>query len=169
MCSPLVARWPAGRLAPGRRPPTPVSVSYPVEREVTNYADFTGRLEAVYSVEIRARVTGYLDRVYFKDGDEVNEGASLFEIDPRPYKVELDRAEASAAPGTRRTCERLEADHRRAANLFNRASDQPRGVRPDHRRPRRGRGGGAASPAPTATWPSSTSSSPRSAPRSAAC
>jgi multidrug efflux pump subunit AcrA (membrane-fusion protein) len=72
-------------------PPTAVSVSYPVERDVTNYADFTGRLEAVYSVEIRARVTGYLDRVYFKDGVEVNEGASLFEIDPRPYKVELDR------------------------------------------------------------------------------
>src|SRR3984957_16400623 len=76
---------------------TPVSVSYPVEREITKYADFTGRLEAVYSVEIRARVTGYLDRVYFKDGAEVTEGASLFEIDPRPYKVELDRAEGSVA------------------------------------------------------------------------
>ena len=76
---------------------TPVSVSYPVEREVTKYADFTGRLEAVYSVEIRARVTGYLDRVCFKDGDEVNEGALLFEIDPRPYKIDLDRAEGSAA------------------------------------------------------------------------
>ena len=76
--------------------PTTVSVSYPVEREVTNYADFSGRLKAVYSVEIRARVTGYLDRVYFKDGDEVNEGASLFEIDPRPYETELNRTEANA-------------------------------------------------------------------------
>ena len=74
---------------------TPVSVSYPVEREITKYADFTGRLQAVYSVEIRARVTGYLDRVYFKDGDEVNEGTSLFEFDPRPYKVDLDRCERS--------------------------------------------------------------------------
>ena len=63
--------------APSAAPPaaaTPVSVSYPVEREITKYADFTGRLEAVYSVEIRARVTGYLDRVCFKDGNEL--GAS---------------------------------------------------------------------------------------------
>ena len=49
--------------APRRRQRQPrVSVSYPVERDVTNYADFTGRFEAVYSVEVRARVTGYLDR-----------------------------------------------------------------------------------------------------------
>jgi RND family efflux transporter MFP subunit len=101
--------------------PTPVSVSYPVEREITRYADFTGRLEAVYSVEIRARVTGYLDRVCFKDGDEVNEGASLFEIDPRPYKVDLDRAEGSLAQ-TEARLERLEADRRRVVALFNRAS-----------------------------------------------
>ena len=101
--------------------PTPVSVSYPVEREITKYADFTGRLEAVYSVEIRARVTGYLDRVYFKDGDEVNEGASLFEIDPRPYKVELDRAEASVEQQEAHS-KRLDADYRRAANLFTRGS-----------------------------------------------
>src|SRR6202035_4372385 len=88
------ARAPAGAPAAA---PTPVSVSYPVERVITKYADFTGRLEAVYSVEIRARVTGYLDKVCFKDGDEVNEGVLLFEIDPRPYKVDLDRAEGSAA------------------------------------------------------------------------
>ncbi len=100
---------------------TPVSVSYPVERAITRYADFTGRLEAVYSVEIRARVTGYLDRVYFKDGDEVNEGASLFEIDPRPYKVELDRAEASLAQQEAHL-KRLDADYRRAANLFARGN-----------------------------------------------
>jgi RND family efflux transporter MFP subunit len=110
--------------APSAAPPTaptPVSVSYPVEREITNYADFTGRLEAVYSVEIRARVTGYLDRVYFKDGDEVNEGASLFEIDPRPYKVDLDRAEGSVAQ-TEARVERLEADNRRVVALPNRGA-----------------------------------------------
>jgi RND family efflux transporter MFP subunit len=112
------ARAPAG---PPPAPPTAVSVSYPVERDVTNYADFTGRLEAVYSVEIRARVTGYLDRVYFKDGVEVNEGASLFEIDPRPYKVELDRAEASLAQQEAHL-KRLDADYRRVANLFARAN-----------------------------------------------
>jgi RND family efflux transporter MFP subunit len=113
------ARPPSG--APAAAAPTPVSVSYPVEREVTKYADFTGRLEAVSSVEIRARVTGYLDRVFFKDGDEVDEGASLFEIDPRPYKVDLDRAEGSAAQ-TEARLERLEADRRRVVALFNRGS-----------------------------------------------
>ncbi len=116
---------PAGCMrAPAGAPPAPpalVSVSYPVEREITRYADFTGRLEAVYSVEIRARVTGYLDRVSFKDGDEVSEGASLFEIDPRPYKVELDRAEASLAQQEAHL-KRLDADYRRAANLFARGS-----------------------------------------------
>jgi RND family efflux transporter MFP subunit len=112
------ARPPSGAPAAA---PTPVSVSYPVEREITRYADFTGRLEAVYSVEVRTRVTGYLDRVYFKDGDEVNEGASLFEIDPRPYKLDLDRAEGSAAQAEARL-ERLEADHRRVVSLFNRSA-----------------------------------------------
>ena len=48
--------------------PTSVSVSYPVEREVTDYADFTGRIAAVDSVEVRARVSGYLDKVNFKEG-----------------------------------------------------------------------------------------------------
>src|SRR5579859_1558848 len=101
--------------------PTPVSVSYPVEREITRYADFTGRLEAVYSVEVRTRVTGYLDRVYFKDGDEVNEGASLFEIDPRPYKLDLDRAEGNVAQAEARLS-RLEADNRRVVALLNRGA-----------------------------------------------
>ncbi len=123
----VLALWlgPAGcARAPSTAPasaPTPVSVSYPVEREITKYADFTGRLEAVYSVEIRARVSGYLDRVYFKDGGEVTEGASLFEIDPRPYKVELDRAEGSVAQLEARR-NRLEADKHRAVQLSNRAA-----------------------------------------------
>jgi RND family efflux transporter MFP subunit len=112
------ARAPAG---PPPAPPTTVSVSYPVERDVTNYADFTGRLEAVFSVEIRARVTGYLNRVYFKDGVEVNEGASLFEIDPRPYKVELDRAEATLAQQEAHL-KRLGADYRRVSTLLARGS-----------------------------------------------
>ena len=112
------ARAPSGAPAAA---PTPVSVSYPVEREITAYADFTGRLEAVYSVEIRARVTGYLDRVDFKDGDEVDEGDSLFEIDPRPYRIDLDRAEGSAAQAEARL-ERLEADYRRLNALFKRGA-----------------------------------------------
>jgi RND family efflux transporter MFP subunit len=112
------ARPPSGATAAA---PTPVSVSYPLEREITRYADFTGRLEAVNSVEIRTRVTGYLDRVNFKDGDEVNEGASLFEIDPRPYKLDLDRAEGNVAQAEARLA-RLEADNRRVVALFNRGA-----------------------------------------------
>ena len=112
------ARAPSG--APPA-PPTPVSVSHPVEREITNYADFTGRLEAVFSVEIRARVTGYLGQVFFKDGDEVKEGALLFEIDPRLYKADLDRIESTLAQQEAHS-RRLEADYQRAAALYARAS-----------------------------------------------
>src|SRR5271166_3360149 len=56
--------------ASGKQPPT-VTVSYPVEREVTDYQDYTGRTAAVDSVQIQARVTGYLDKIYFTEGSEV--------------------------------------------------------------------------------------------------
>src|SRR5262249_2442674 len=75
-------------------PPPIVVVSYPIERQVTDYQEFTGRTEAIDAVQVRARVTGYLDKIYFKDGDEVQEDALLFEIDPRPYQAALDQAEA---------------------------------------------------------------------------
>src|SRR5688572_28610331 len=75
--------------APAAAPPA-VTVSYPVEREVTDYADFTARTAAVESVELRARVAGYLDRVNFKAGALVRKGDVLFEIDPRPYQALLD-------------------------------------------------------------------------------
>src|SRR5436309_2813231 len=68
-------------------PPTPVTVSHPVEREVTDYADYTGRTAAVESLEVRARVTGYLVKVPFKEGALVKAGDLLFEIDPRPYRA----------------------------------------------------------------------------------
>ena len=61
-------------------------------REVTNYAEFTGRTEAVEAVDIRPRVTGYLVRIPFKEGSEVKKGDLLFEIDPRPYQAQLDQA-----------------------------------------------------------------------------
>ncbi len=127
LCLGLAGCTPAPSAAPASAP-TPVSVSYPVEREVTRYADFTGRLEAVYSVEIRARVSGYLDRVYFKDGGEVTEGASLFEIDPRPYKAELDRAEGSVAQFEARLI-RLEAEQTPPARpTLRTGGDQPGGI-----------------------------------------
>ena len=64
--------------------PTPVTVSVAVEREVSDYADFTARTASVDSVEVRAHVWGYLDKVHFKEGALVNKGDVLFELDPRP-------------------------------------------------------------------------------------
>ena len=74
-------------------PPPEVAVSVPVRRDVTEYFETTGRVAAVETVEIRARVSGYLDKVNFIDGSEVKAGVVLFEIDPRPYEIEVRRAE----------------------------------------------------------------------------
>src|SRR6266568_2757231 len=86
----------------GRQPeappaPTPVTVSYPVEQEVTDYAHFTARMSAVGSVEVRAHVWGYLDKVNFKEGALVKKGDVLFELDPRPYQAMLNQAKAKVA------------------------------------------------------------------------
>jgi multidrug efflux pump subunit AcrA (membrane-fusion protein) len=82
-----------GRLRPGSEVPAaapiPVTVSYPVERDVTDHADFTGRTAAVDSVEVRARVSGYLDQVNFKEGALVKKDDKLFQIDARPGAVKI--------------------------------------------------------------------------------
>ena len=70
-----------------------VPVSKPVAGTVTDYADFTGRTNAIESVDIRARVSGYLVQMPFKEGADVKQGELLFEVDPRPYKAQLDQAE----------------------------------------------------------------------------
>jgi RND family efflux transporter MFP subunit len=77
--------------------PMPVTVSYPVERDVTDYTDFTGRTAAVDSVEVRAHVWGYLDKVNFKEGALVKKDDVLFELDPRPYQAALNQAKAKVA------------------------------------------------------------------------
>ena len=74
--------------------PMRVTVSYPIERDVTDYADFTARIAAVDSVEVRAHVWGYLEKVNFKEGALVKKGDVLFELDPRPYQATLDQAKA---------------------------------------------------------------------------
>jgi RND family efflux transporter MFP subunit len=83
------ARSPS-QIAPPEPPVVPISL--PVERQVTDYVDFTGRTNAVQSVDIRPRVTGYLVKISFKEGADVKVGDLLFEIDPRPYKAQLDQA-----------------------------------------------------------------------------
>jgi len=73
--------------------PPSVSVAHPIRRAVAEYAEFTGRLEAALTVDIRPRVSGYLDRVLFEPG-AVKKGELLFEVDPRPRQAALDRADA---------------------------------------------------------------------------
>ena len=86
--------------APSEAPtaaPIPVTVSYPVERHVTDYADFTARIAAVDSVEVRAHVWGYLDKVNFKEGALVKKADILFELDQRPYQAMLNQAKGKVA------------------------------------------------------------------------
>jgi RND family efflux transporter MFP subunit len=86
--------------APSEAPtaaPIPVTVSYPVERDITDYADFTARIAAVDSVEVRAHAWGYLEKVNFKEGTLVKKGDVLFELDPRPYQAMLNQAKAKVA------------------------------------------------------------------------
>src|SRR5580765_2063609 len=91
-CGKSQAQSAAGK---GEPPPPEVDVSEAVTRTVTDYEYFPGRLVAIKSVEVRARVTGYLDEVTFQEGADVRQGKVLFHIDPRPYEAERDRAEGS--------------------------------------------------------------------------
>src|SRR5690606_15838165 len=75
-------------------PPMEVSVATVAERDISEWDEYTGRLEAVESVEIRPQVSGYLQQVNFEEGRDVRKGEVLFVIDPRPYQAELDRVAA---------------------------------------------------------------------------
>jgi len=77
-------------------PPPKVTVVQPVAREITEWDEYTARLDAVDSVEVRPRVSGYLQSIHFLDGAIVKKGDLLFLIDPRPYEAALHRAEADA-------------------------------------------------------------------------
>ena len=68
-------------------PPVKVTVAKPVEQQVVDYAEFTGNTAAVNTVSIRARVSGYLEKIEFKEGAHVKANDILFEIDPRPYQA----------------------------------------------------------------------------------
>lgn len=80
--------------APGGPPPT-VTVAKPVVREIVERDTFTGRFDPIEFVEVRARVTGYLEKIAFQDGATVRKGDVLFIIDRRPYKAALEQAQAS--------------------------------------------------------------------------
>ncbi|HEV3236387.1 MAG TPA: efflux RND transporter periplasmic adaptor subunit [Gemmataceae bacterium] len=94
-----------------------VKASIPVAKDVIDYEDFTGRMEACKSVEIRGRVTGYLKSLHFQDGEEVKQDQLLFEIDPRPFKAALAQAQANLRLADAHL-KRLDADFRRSQDLF---------------------------------------------------
>jgi RND family efflux transporter MFP subunit len=75
--------------------PVEVVVTTPIRGEVIDYQDFTGRLDALKTVEIRARASGFVMEAPFKEGDLVHEGDLLFQIDRRPYEATLNQAEAN--------------------------------------------------------------------------
>lgn len=75
-------------------PPPEVTVASPLVRRLTEWDEFTGRFEPVQEVEIRARVSGYVDEIHFQDGQVVERGQILFAIDPRPYEATVDRLKA---------------------------------------------------------------------------
>ncbi|WCS27719.1 efflux RND transporter periplasmic adaptor subunit [Methylobacterium sp. NMS14P] len=87
---------PARAQAPGGPPPK-VTVAKPVVRQIVEQDQYTGRFDAIEFVEVRARVTGYLEKINFVDGQTVKKGDVLFVIDRRPYKAALEQAQAALA------------------------------------------------------------------------
>jgi RND family efflux transporter MFP subunit len=102
-------------------PPPVVIVSVPREQAVTDYGEYTGRLTAFDTIMVRARVTGYLDDIKFKDGELVTEKEVLFEIDPRLYKAAADKAEADFAQMEARM-HRMEGDFDRARITYGKGA-----------------------------------------------
>src|SRR5262245_38790441 len=111
--------------APEEAPTPPVvPVSQPLQRDVTDHAELTGRTAAVESVQVRARVWGHLEKINFTEGAEVKKGDLLFVIDQRPYQAALTRADADIAQAEARS-QRLASDLSRARSLArNRAVSQ---------------------------------------------
>ncbi len=79
----------------GGPPPPAVTVATPAKRTVFDYDEYVGRFAAINAVEVRARVSGYLDKLHFKDGQLVKQGDLLFTIDKRPFQNTLDQARAN--------------------------------------------------------------------------
>ncbi|MFT4045587.1 MAG: efflux RND transporter periplasmic adaptor subunit [Solimonas sp.] len=94
-----------------------VTVRVAVQQQIVDWDHYTGRFEAVERVELRPRVTGYIDRLDFDEGRLVKKGELLFRIDPRPYRARLDQAEAELARAVAQS-ELAESESARAGNLL---------------------------------------------------
>ena len=106
--------------APPPEPPV-VSVATPVAREYQPFADFTGRTAAIEEVEVRPRVGGFLERVLFEDGADVEAGEVLIEIDARPFQAEVDRYTAEVAEAES-AFKQSDVEYRRMEDLYQKES-----------------------------------------------
>lgn len=124
-----------GAPPPAAPPPPKVKVVQPVERVITEWDEFTARFDAVDSVEVRPRVSGYLQAIHFQDGVIVKKGDLLFTIDPRPYEAVLRRAQADVSVATSRLA-LAQKNYARAANLLasHAISQEEADVRESNRR-----------------------------------
>jgi RND family efflux transporter MFP subunit len=100
-------------------PPPKVTVAPPVEQQVTRYFEATGNTAAINSIDLVARVQGFVQEIQYTDGDFVKKGAPLFTIEPEPYKLKLDAAKAAEA-GAQATLKQAEADYQRQVDLAGR-------------------------------------------------
>ncbi len=102
-------------------PPAEVIVSHPLQKQVTQYLEFTGTTAALAFVEIRARVEGWLESFHFAPGAQVKKGDLLFVIDPRPFQAQVDQCEA-ALKGKQADLQLKQANLKRATQLLSTAS-----------------------------------------------
>src|SRR6201993_461332 len=97
-------------------PPPKVDVAIPVQRPITRYLEATGNTAPIKSVDLVARVQGFLQTIDYTDGDFVKEGTTLFTIEPETYKLKLEQAQAAEA-GAQATLKQAEADFKRQSDL----------------------------------------------------
>jgi multidrug efflux system membrane fusion protein len=97
-------------------PPPAVTVAAVVAKPLRDWEEFTGRLEAVESVEVRPRVNGFIDSVQFAEGSRVRKGQLLFRIDPRPFQAEVNRL-AAALKQARSQAKLADSNHERGKRL----------------------------------------------------
>ena len=105
------------RKPPPPPPPPTVMAAHPLKRQITDWDDYEGRFEAVDSVDVRPRVSGYIQAIAFKDGEDVRAGQVLFQIDPRPYQAVLDQARAQVVRA-QATLANAQLEAARAEQLF---------------------------------------------------
>jgi RND family efflux transporter MFP subunit len=105
-------------------PPNKVTVSYPIQRTIADYVEFTGQTSPVKTVEVRARVWGYLESLHFTEGSIVKQGDLLFQIDPRPYQALVDQAKGKIAQDVAQL-KHNEATYRRYETLRSQGAATP--------------------------------------------